>query len=371
MNLEAILYQNYEEGLPQTGNVIFGQKRGDSVIVYQAFNDSIADFAIKNQKFGGNAYSFSRMTWIKPNFLWMMYRSGWAEKPDQNRILAIEMSLSGFEDLLIKGVYSSFNSQVYESHEAWKTALRESDVRLQWDPDHGPKGGELDRRAVQIGFKGEALRTFNKEYIRSITDITDFVKAQKANLDARAPDFYVMHECIIHLDKKLNEKFSIPHTFIQSSIEELILQFEQNNKIDDSEFERIWTEGDLRPDFISYIRNYSNPSFSRYLLRKGIDSRKKKEGIACEDLLLLCYFVSKNRSENDIELIMEIKPIDFDTYCGFDGNSVFLPLGYEPTIKFLQENVHRFGKDKVEFFSGFVIDEFENGIKSPPFWYLY
>jgi len=25
----------------------------------------------------------NRMTWIKPNFLWMMYRSGWASKKNQ------------------------------------------------------------------------------------------------------------------------------------------------------------------------------------------------------------------------------------------------------------------------------------------------
>ncbi|WP_422570328.1 DUF4291 family protein, partial [Erwinia billingiae] len=29
------------------------------------------------------------MTWIKPSFLWMMYRSGWGMKdPGQKRILA-------------------------------------------------------------------------------------------------------------------------------------------------------------------------------------------------------------------------------------------------------------------------------------------
>ncbi|MFM7854759.1 MAG: DUF4291 family protein [Flammeovirgaceae bacterium] len=27
--------------------------------------------------------SLNRMTWMKPNFLWMMYRSGWATKHNQ------------------------------------------------------------------------------------------------------------------------------------------------------------------------------------------------------------------------------------------------------------------------------------------------
>ncbi len=39
----------------------------------------------------------NRMTWIKPNFLWMMYRSGWAVKKNQERILAIKLTKKGFE----------------------------------------------------------------------------------------------------------------------------------------------------------------------------------------------------------------------------------------------------------------------------------
>ena len=39
-----------------------------------------------------------RMTWIKPSFLWMMYRAGWGKKDEnQKRILAIDISIEGFE----------------------------------------------------------------------------------------------------------------------------------------------------------------------------------------------------------------------------------------------------------------------------------
>ena len=41
--------------------------------VYQAYNNEIADEALKLGKFGSK-FSLSRMTWIKPSFLWMMYR---------------------------------------------------------------------------------------------------------------------------------------------------------------------------------------------------------------------------------------------------------------------------------------------------------
>ena len=92
MPLETIPYLDYERHLPQSGNHILAQERQGNLIVYQAFSPSIARHALEHQRFGGSHYSFSRMSWIKPNFLWMMYRAGWAAKPGQEHILAIEIS---------------------------------------------------------------------------------------------------------------------------------------------------------------------------------------------------------------------------------------------------------------------------------------
>lgn len=46
-----------------------------AVIVYQAYSPVIAEEAIRLQTFGP-AFSLGRMTWIKPSFGWMLYRSG-------------------------------------------------------------------------------------------------------------------------------------------------------------------------------------------------------------------------------------------------------------------------------------------------------
>jgi len=46
------------------------------------------------------------MTWIKPSFLWMMYRSGWATKPGQEHILATQITRDGFEWALHRHVSS-------------------------------------------------------------------------------------------------------------------------------------------------------------------------------------------------------------------------------------------------------------------------
>ena len=207
MNLKTILYSKYEESIPQQGNIVLGQKRNSNIIVYQAFNDAIANYAMTNQKFGGNSYSLSRMTWIKPNFLWMMYRSGWALKENQKRILAIEVTFEGFQQLLREGVESS-NKDSKETEEVWREKLQNSDVRIQWDPDHNHLGEKLKRRAVQIGIKNSALQKFNEEYLVSITDITDFVREQKKCIDEEK-DFYVIEEEIIQLATELKLRFDI------------------------------------------------------------------------------------------------------------------------------------------------------------------
>lgn len=210
MNLETITYNSYEKELPQEGNYILGQKKADGIFVYQAFNDRIADYAIQNQKFGGPDYSFSRMTWIKPNFLWMMYRSGWATKDiNQSRILAIEMSFEGFEQLLMEGVQTSYDRS-YGEERTWREKLNASDVRIQWDPDHDYAGSKLKRRAVQIGIKNLALQNFNDQFVKSIQDLTRFVKEQKANMDEARDSFLVIKESVIEVNSNLRMKYAIP-----------------------------------------------------------------------------------------------------------------------------------------------------------------
>lgn len=163
--------------------IITAQHSSDSIIVYQAFSNEIADYAITNQRFGGPHYSFNRMSWIKPNFLWMMYRSGWAEKNNQKRILAISISKVFFEKLLKKGQFTSLSQSNHENESIWRKFLNKSEVRIQWDPHHDPLGKKLDRKAIQIGIKGKLLKRFGIREINYIEDITKFVKNQKLYIE--------------------------------------------------------------------------------------------------------------------------------------------------------------------------------------------
>ena len=165
---------------PESGRHILAQFDEQSVYVYQAYRPEIADYVIKNQKFGGE-FSFNRMSWIKPNFLWMMYRSGWASKEGQERILAIKLKRQFFDEVLRSVVESTYVSAHYPSREAWQAAVANSDVRLQWDPDHDPTGRSVERRAVQIGLRGGTLRRYGESELLAVEDITPFVIQQRVH----------------------------------------------------------------------------------------------------------------------------------------------------------------------------------------------
>lgn len=166
---------------PQSGRHILAQFDSDSIYVYQAYRPSIAQFAVEHQRFGGD-FSFSRMSWIKPNFLWMMYRSGWATKEGQEHVLAVRLRRSFFDELLRLVVPSSFDSRRFATREQWQSAVAASEVRLQWDPDHDPLGRPVERRAVQLGLRGSALRRYAEQELLAIEDITPFVAEQRQHL---------------------------------------------------------------------------------------------------------------------------------------------------------------------------------------------
>lgn len=147
----------------------------DSTIrVYQAFNSSIADEAVRLGTFGGR-FSRTRMTWIKPSFLWMMYRCGWAKKNDQERVLAIDIKRTGFDKAVKSAVISSYSEESGISREQWQALVKSSDVRVQWDPEKDIGGNDLPYRSIQLGLRGQAVLDYINDWIVKLTDITDYV----------------------------------------------------------------------------------------------------------------------------------------------------------------------------------------------------
>lgn len=142
-----------------------GEHDENGVYVYQAYCNEIADFAIKHQTLGGDKFDTKRMTWIKPSFAWVLYRSGYGTKHNQERILKIKLSHKSLANILElcsckEGGGGSFG-------------------RVQWDPARDLYLSEckeprkiLGKRAIQIGIKGHISELYVKS-IMSIEDVTD------------------------------------------------------------------------------------------------------------------------------------------------------------------------------------------------------
>lgn len=193
--------------LPRSGKQIIGRTDGINIVVYQAFNPHIAKYALANQKFGGSNYGFGRMSWIKPGFLWMMYRAGWASKENQQHILAITISLENFKKILSQATISSFDDKIFGTHQIWKDELSKTEVRLQWDPDHDPFGNKQIRKAIQLGLKGEILKQFATDWIIKIEDITDFCKNEYQKVISKnINDLNIPFEEIIQIEDDVIEK---------------------------------------------------------------------------------------------------------------------------------------------------------------------
>jgi len=178
MHLPTERYVEQVSRWPAEGRHILAHHDAETIIVYQAYRPSIGEHAIKHGVFG-NGFSYDRMSWIKPNFLWMMYRSGWGTKEGQETTLGLRLRRDFFDRILGQAVASSLNQSVHTSREAWRAAVKTSLVRLQWDPDHGPRGNAVARRAIQLGLRGAVLEDFGKRELLEVIDMTAFVAEQR------------------------------------------------------------------------------------------------------------------------------------------------------------------------------------------------
>jgi hypothetical protein len=181
MTLATTSYAEQMNCWPQTGQHILAQFDEDTIVVYQAYRPSIGRFAVEIGYFGGD-FKYWRMSWIKPNLMWMMYRCQWGQAEGQEVVLAIRLRRRFFDSLLVQAVPSSFDAEAFPSREDWTTAVARSDVRLQWDPDHLPTGEKCERRAIQLGLRGAALEAYGKRELVQIIDISAFVAEQRANV---------------------------------------------------------------------------------------------------------------------------------------------------------------------------------------------
>lgn len=151
---------------------IFAQHSTDSITVYQAYSEEIGLLAARHATLDVAPFSKTRMTWVKPSFLWMMYRSNWGYKDAKQKvILEIKLTRRGFVEFLRESCLSSFDSTMYADKEAWQADLNKHPNRVQWDPDKDIDLVPQDRRAIQLGIAPRFVPLY-LESIISLTDIT-------------------------------------------------------------------------------------------------------------------------------------------------------------------------------------------------------
>ncbi|MDI3404788.1 DUF4291 domain-containing protein [Streptomyces cavernicola] len=142
-----------------------------TVTVYQAYSPALGLPAARDGHFPA-AWKRDRMTWVKPSFLWMMYRCGWGAKDGQQTVLAVEIDRAGFEWALRNACLSHYERDLHADAQAWRQELRSAPARVQWDPERDIRLRPLPYRSLQLGLTGEATRRYADEWITSITDVT-------------------------------------------------------------------------------------------------------------------------------------------------------------------------------------------------------
>ncbi|WP_327376293.1 DUF4291 domain-containing protein [Streptomyces sp. NBC_01216] len=156
-----------------------------TVTVYQAYNPSIGLPTARDGRFPV-AWKRERMTWIKPSFLWMMYRCGWGLKDGQQTVLAVEISRAGLIWALRHACLSRHVPELHGDRVAWKRELKRAPTRVQWDPERDLHLRALPYRSLQLGLAGEATARYADEWIVGVEDVTPLAREVHARVRAGA-----------------------------------------------------------------------------------------------------------------------------------------------------------------------------------------
>ena len=146
----------------------------DTIVVYQAYSHEIADAALKQKRFV-SPFSLHRMTWIKPSFLWLMHRSNWGQKANQQRTLAVHITRSGWEKGLSLGILTHPEPSVFPNASDWETQFANAAVHIQWDTERSLRGAGRNHFSIQVGIGRQLIEEYVNEWVVKIDDLTSTV----------------------------------------------------------------------------------------------------------------------------------------------------------------------------------------------------
>ena len=183
----------------------------DTLVIYQAYPHAIAEAALQHGRFVA-PFSFGRMTWIKPSFLWLMERSNWGRKTGQEHVLAVRITRRGWEEALGQAVLTHPEKGVYRDAEDWKRQFDEAPVHVQWDPERSLRGAALDHKSIQVGLSRHVIQRYVEEWIVEIQDYTPLARRlygliQSGNAAKAKP--LLPREAVYPLEARLAKRLGI------------------------------------------------------------------------------------------------------------------------------------------------------------------
>ncbi|MCG0289687.1 DUF4291 domain-containing protein [Streptomyces sp. PSAA01] len=164
-----------EQPIDPPRHQIRARHTASTVTVYQAYGPHIGLPAARDGRFPA-AWKRDRMTWVKPSFLWMMYRCGWGEKEGQETVLAVDITREGFEWALRNACLSHYVRGFHSDEASWRGQLRQAPSRVQWDPERDLLLRPLPHRSLQLGLAGEAARRYADEWTVAVRDVTPLAR---------------------------------------------------------------------------------------------------------------------------------------------------------------------------------------------------
>jgi hypothetical protein len=184
----------------------------ETIAIYQAYSPAIADAALAANRFMP-PFSFRRMTWIKPSFLWLMHRSNWGRKSNQERILCVRVKRSGWERALALAVLTSFDPRLHSSPDDWAAEFARASVHLQWDPERTLRGASLPFYSIQIGLSRHVIQEYVDDWVVRIEDYTPRVRKMYTLIQAGQADRARRHlppERVYPLPIELGKRLLVP-----------------------------------------------------------------------------------------------------------------------------------------------------------------
>lgn len=174
MNLPMRPWSQVNAELPESGRHLLACFDDDTITVFAAHHPNIGAYAAEHGRFGGDMWRHDRTTRFRLSLPRVMARSRQGVRPGKQAVLAISLARDRVDSMLRQAVHwREFPEGLYDSKGAWRLATRYSQVVMDWAPDCGPDGSDLRRFTPRFGVRAHLLKSFSRDWILGIRDLSD------------------------------------------------------------------------------------------------------------------------------------------------------------------------------------------------------